>query len=52
MAAAPLPPPMTHTRAASECWMSTEKVALKMSLDRRADLVHACIEKKMHGRPA
>jgi hypothetical protein len=50
-ASAPAPVVMTHTRAAAECWMQTEKTALKMDLDRRADLVDACIDKKMHGHP-
>jgi hypothetical protein len=40
-------PPMTHTRAAEECWMSTEKGATTMSLDKRADVVNKCIEDKM-----
>lgn len=43
--------PTTHTRAAAECWMATEKTAQKMDLDRRADLVNGCIEKKMRGEP-
>lgn len=46
---APGPAPMTRTKAASECWMATEKTAQKMTLDKRADVVSACIEKKMHG---
>ncbi len=51
MASAPAPAPasMTRTRAASECWMATEKTAQTMNLDKRADLVSACIEKKMRG---
>ena len=40
-------PPMTHTRAAEQCWMSTEKGAASMSLDKRADLVDKCIAEKM-----
>jgi nitrous oxide reductase accessory protein NosL len=51
-AATAAPAPMTHQRAASECWMATEKTAQSMSLDRRADLVQSCIEKKMRGEPA
>jgi hypothetical protein len=31
--------------------MATEKTAQKMDLDRRADLVNGCIEKKMRGEP-
>jgi hypothetical protein len=45
-------PPMTHTRAAEQCWMSTEKGAAGMSLDKRADLVDKCIEQKMKGGSA
>ena len=40
-------PPMTHARAASECWMRTEKDAAQMNLDRRADIVTKCIDDKM-----
>jgi hypothetical protein len=45
------PAGMTHTRAAADCWMATEKVAQKMNLDKRADLVNVCIDKKMRGEP-
>jgi hypothetical protein len=49
-ATAPPQPPMTRTRAASECWMQTEKTSRSMDLDKRADLVDRCIEKKLkHG---
>jgi hypothetical protein len=51
-AAKPPEPPMTHTRAAEQCWMSTEKVATTMSLDKRADVVDKCIEQKMKGGSA
>jgi len=40
-------PPMTHTRAAEQCWMSTEKGSASLSLDKRADLVNKCIDEKM-----
>ena len=40
-------PPMTHTRAAEQCWMSTERGNASLSLDKRADLVDKCIEQKM-----
>ena len=40
-------PPMTHTRAAEQCWMSTEKGSASVSLDKRADLVNKCIDEKM-----
>ena len=46
-AAKPVELPMTHTRAAEQCWMSTEKGAASMSLDKRADLVDKCIDEKM-----
>jgi hypothetical protein len=38
---------MTRRRAAEQCWMSTEKGATSMSLDKRADVVNKCIEEKM-----
>ena len=53
LAAAPAPQaPMTHQRAAEECWMGTEKSDARMSLDKRADVVDRCIEQKMKGAPA
>ena len=48
-AAAPKPP--THEEASLQCWMATEKDAAKMSLDKRADVVDACIDRKMKGEP-
>ena len=36
-----------HTRAAAQCWMSTEKSQAKMNLDKRADVVNKCIDEKM-----
>ena len=45
-------PPMTRTHAAEQCWMSTEKGATTMSLDKRADVVDKCIDLKMKGAPA
>jgi predicted small secreted protein len=50
-AAAPAEPPMTHSRAASECWMSTEKGSAGMNLDKRADIVTKCIDQKMKAPP-
>jgi hypothetical protein len=41
----PPEPPMTHARAATECWMGTEKG--QTDLDKRADIVTKCIEQKM-----
>ncbi len=52
VAAKPPEPPMTHARAATECWMSTEKGHADMNLDKRADLVDKCIEQKMKGAAA
>jgi hypothetical protein len=43
--------PMTHQEASVQCWMSTEKEAARMTLDKRADIVDACIERKMKGEP-
>lgn len=45
VAAKPPEPPMTHARAATECWMSTEKT--RTDLDKRADIVTKCIDQKM-----
>jgi hypothetical protein len=39
--------PMTHSRAAKECWMKTEKTSAHADLDKRADLVNKCIDDKM-----
>ncbi len=47
----PAEPPMTHSRAAELCWMSTEKSAPGMNLDKRADLVDKCIADKMKASP-
>jgi hypothetical protein len=43
----PPEPPMTRARAASECWMSTEKGSAKTNLDKRADVVDKCIDDKL-----
>jgi hypothetical protein len=50
VAAAPQKP-MTHSEAAMECWMGTEKSDGRMNLDKRADIVDRCIEQKMKGAP-
>ena len=42
---------MTRTRAAEQCWMSTEKGAASMSIDKRADLVDKCIADKLKAAP-
>jgi hypothetical protein len=39
--------PMTHARAARECWMRTEKVNPHQDLDKRADIVNKCIDDKL-----
>jgi len=44
--------PMTHTRAARECWMRTEKSNVRENLDKRADLVNKCIDEKMRATGA
>jgi hypothetical protein len=46
--------PMTHSRAARECWMKTEKTSAHADLDKRADLVNKCIDDRMKaaGAPA
>ena len=46
-AAKPPDPPMTRSRAATECWMSTEKGSAGTDLDKRADFVTKCIDQKM-----
>ncbi len=51
----PAEPPMTRTRAATECWMATEKGRASGDIDKRADLVNKCIDEKMkaaQARPA
>ena len=45
-------PPMTHSEAATECWMSTEKGRADINLDKRADIVTKCIDDKMKGAKA
>jgi hypothetical protein len=50
--AAPAPKPaMTHTQAALECWMATEHGRKDLPLDKRTDIVDACIKDKMSGKP-
>ena len=39
--------PMTHSRAARECWMRTEKANARENLDKRAELVNKCIDEKL-----
>jgi hypothetical protein len=51
-AAKPAEPPMTHSRAAADCWMSTEKGRADQNLDKRADFVTKCIDDKMKAAKA
>jgi len=44
--------PMTRSRAATECWMKTEKSSAGVSLDKRADIVTKCIDDKMKAAAA
>ncbi len=42
---------MTRERAATECWMATQKgPAADMQLDKRADIVNECIAEKLNGK--
>lgn len=50
--AKPAEPPMTRSRAATECWMSTEKGSAGANLDKRADTVTKCIDDKMKAAAA
>ncbi len=45
-------PPMTRSRAATECWMKTEKGSADIDLDKRADIVTKCIDDKMKAAAA
>ncbi len=47
-AAAPTPP--TRQQAALDCWMATEKDAIKLGLDKRADVVTKCMAEVMAGK--
>ena len=44
-------PPLTHSEAAMQCWMSVEKGRADASLDKRADVVTKCINDKMTEKP-
>jgi hypothetical protein len=43
--------PLTHQQAALECWAATERGHSDLPLDKRADVVDACIKAKMAGKP-
>ncbi len=51
-AAKPPEPPMTHSQAAADCWMATEKGRAEQNLDKRADFVTKCIDDKMKAAKA
>lgn len=42
---------MTHQQAALECWMATEHGRADLPLNKRADIVDACIKGKVEGKP-
>ena len=44
--------PMTRSRAATECWMKTEKGGAGANIDKRADIVTKCIDDKMKAAAA
>lgn len=48
--AQPAAKPITHQEAALQCWMETEHGHADMPLDKRADIVTACITDKMEGK--
>jgi hypothetical protein len=43
--------PVTHQQASLDCWMATEKDAVRLGLDKRADVVSKCIVDVMDGKP-
>ena len=45
-------PPMTRSRAATQCWMGTEKGSAGVNIDKRADAVTKCIDDKMKAAAA
>jgi hypothetical protein len=48
----PAEPKMTRARAATECWMKTEKGHADANLDKRADIVTKCIDDKLKAAQA
>jgi hypothetical protein len=48
----PAEPKMTRARAATECWMKTEKGHADANLDKRADVVTKCIDDKLKAAQA
>jgi hypothetical protein len=51
VAQAAAPEPLDHQQAALKCWMETEHGHADLPLDKRADVVDACIKAKMAGQP-
>ena len=45
-------PPLTHAKAAEQCWMATEKGHADQDLDKRVDVVDKCIDQKMKAAKA
>lgn len=45
-------PPLTHAKAAEQCWMATEKGHADQDLDKRVDVVDKCIAEKMKAAQA
>ena len=43
--------PIDHRQAALDCWMDTEHGHADLPLDKRTDVVDACIKAKMAGEP-
>jgi len=43
--------PVSHHQAALECWMATEHGHADLPLEKRANLVDACIKDRMAGKP-
>ena len=43
--------PLDHQQAALKCWLETEHGHADLPLDKRADVVDACIKAKMAGEP-
>ena len=43
--------PIDHRQAALDCWMDTEHGHADLPLDKRTDVVDACIKAKMAGKP-
>ena len=51
-AQAPAPEAISRHEAATECWMAVEKGRKDLPLDRRADIVTQCVDKKLKAAQA